>query len=119
MDVLNKEAVHEKSVGESCGPDQNHRKAVVSDVRKVGGSDDVVDQQTDRVVKLEGIDGCFVLLGGQPEAKRCFEQLVGRFEIQKLSKLLSMDAIINTYWIPIVPSQFTGLDGPVGSVRIL
>ena len=119
MYVLNKEPVHEKSVGEPCRPDQNHGEAVVSDVGKVGGSDDVVDQQTNRVVKLEGVDGCFVFFCGQPKAKRCFEQLMGGFEIQKLGELLAMDAVIHANWIPILPRQFVSLDGPVGSVGVL
>lgn len=119
VNVLNKEAVHEESVGEPCGPDQNHGEAVVSDVRKVGGTDDLVDQQTNRVVKLEGVDGRFVFFGGQPKAKRGFEQLMSGFEIQELGELLAMDTVINANWIPILPRQFVSLDGPVGSVRVL
>jgi hypothetical protein len=91
VNVLNKEPVHEESVGEPCGSNQNHGEAVVSDVGKVSGADDVVDQQAHRVVKLEGVDGRFVLFGGQPKAKRCFEQLMGGFEIQELGELLAMD----------------------------
>ena len=119
VNVLNKEPVHEESVGEPCGSNQNHGEAVVCDVSKVGGADDVVDQQTNRVVKLEGIDGRFVLFGGQPKAKRCFEQLMGGFEIQELGELLAMDPIINAHWIPILPRQFACFNGPIGSVRVL
>ena len=119
VNVLNKEAVHEESVGEPCGSNQNHGEAVVSDVGKVSSTDNLIDQQTNRVVKLEGVDGRFVFFGGQPKAKRCFEQLMGGFKIQELGELLAMDAVINANWIPILPRQFVSLDGPVGSVGVL
>ena len=46
VNVLNKESVHEESVGEPCGSNQNHGEAVVSDVGKVSSTDDLIDQQT-------------------------------------------------------------------------
>ena len=62
MHVFDKETMHQKPVGEARRSNNNHREAVVSDVSEMCGTDNVVDQQTDRMIELERIDCGLVFL---------------------------------------------------------
>jgi|GEM_PF-6112105 len=62
MHMFDKEAMHQKSVGETRRTNDDHWKAVVSDVSEMCCTDNVVDQQTDRMIELEGIDCSLIFL---------------------------------------------------------
>lgn len=62
MHVFNKETMHQKPVGEARGSNNDHREAIVGDVSEMCGADNVVDQQTDRMIELKRIDCGLVFL---------------------------------------------------------